>query len=479
MAIDLDESLDRRSPEADGFLKGLQGNILKAHGRHHAWHLIIDFGEPSDEKDWKERRGRVRSWIGGMAETRVTDALTQSKQEKADDCHTLLLSSAGYQFLDEKRPKEGGGAFRKGMQNSISDLHDPAFEEWEPVYQHRTDEIHALVIIANDDTTKLAAAKAKLEADVVGFGGRILVSEAGDQQTDVFNGKEREIEHFGYADGVSQPQFIYNGQAEKEAEKEKAFSQLTPLKRVLDEDRHARGTFGSFVVYRKLEQNVKSFNEAVQRVSDDLGLDIDLAGAMTVGRFKNGTPVTSYETRQSGYDPHNDEDFDFDNDEDKDGGRCPFHAHIRKVNPRGSVGGGLFGFIVRFLAKERKRRIVRRGITYGARPDRENGGEPPLAGVGLIFICYQNDISDQFEFIQKQWANDRKFPIRGKAGIDPVIGRAGGEEEDKDDPHYPTKWDAPKDDRQRVKFGEHVRLRGGEYFYAPSMQALKNLSAAE
>ena len=106
-----------------------------------------------------------------------------------------------------------------------------------------------------------------------------------------------------------------------------------------------------------------------------------------MGRFKNGTPVTNHQKSQSGYDPRNDEDFDFDNDEDRDGGRCPFHAHIRKVNPRGSVGSGLFGFIVRLLAKEKKRRIARRGITYGARPDRENGGEPPSSGVGLIFIC--------------------------------------------------------------------------------------------
>lgn len=476
MTIDLDEPLDRTSAEADQFLKGVQGNILKAHGRDHAWHLIIDFGEPSDEEDWEKRRGRVRDWIGVMAGSRVTDALTQEEQV-TDVFHTLLLSSAGYDYLKQKRPKEG--AFRKGMQDSISDLHDPEFDDWEDIYKHRTDEIHALVIVADNNTAELDAAKVELVAEVEGFGGRILVAERGVQLKDVFDGKERAIEHFGYADGVSQPQFIYKGQAEKEAEKSKAFSQLTPLRRVLDEDRHAKGTFGSFAVYRKLEQNVKSFDEAVKRVSDDVGLDLDLAGAMTVGRFKNGTPVTSHDQSQIGYKPDRHEDFDFDNDEDKDGGRCPFHAHIRKVNPRGSVGGGILGFIVRFLAKEKNRRIARRGITYGARPDRENGGELPSSGVGLIFICYQHDISDQFEFIQKQWANDRKFPRRGKSGIDPVIGRAGGDEEDKDDPHYPTEWDATEDDRQRVKFGEHVRLLGGEYFYAPSMQGLKNLSTAE
>ena len=193
-----------------------------------------------------------------------------------------------------------------------------------------------------------------------------------------------------------------------------------------------------------------------------------------MGRFKNGTPVTTNKTAKPNYDPNKDEDFDYEGDK---GGKCPLHAHIRKVNPRGALG-----FIVSIFAREKTRRIARRGITYGERPDRSNGGGkgPPSNGVGLIFICYQNDISDQFEFIQKQWANDPSFPkiFTGSSGVDPVIGQDKGKEIDRDDPHWPTKWDASKNARKRVKFGEHVKLLGGEYFFAPSMEGLRVLGKA-
>lgn len=416
MAIDMNKPLDSRSPEADAFLKGLQGNILKSHGRDHAWHLIISFGTPDTQEAWETGRRAAKQWINGIvADGRIINALTQKGLDKEkDDFHTLLLSSHGYQFLGEKRPKEG--AFRDGMRERASKLHDPDFEDWEAAYQHKAEDIHALVILANNDTAKLEAAKAKIESGLAGFGGRVLVAERGHQLRDNEN---RAIEHFGYADGVSQPQFIDDGSEPRRTK----FSQLTPLRRVLDQDRLVDGEFGSFLVYRKLEQNVKTFNAAVQNVANQTSGDPILAGAQAVGRFKNGTPITTHPTPKQGYDPNNDEDFNYDRDE---GGRCPLHAHIRKTNPRDSLG-----LIVAFLANEETRRIARRGITYGERPDFNGVGGVPSGGVGLIFLCYQNDIKDQFEFMQKEWANDPSFPniFKGRSGIDPVIAkiRAGKE----------------------------------------------------
>lgn len=49
----------------------------------------------------------------------------------------------------------------------------------------------------------------------------------------------------------------------------------------------------------------------------------------------------------------------------------------------------------------------------------------PETGVGLLFMCYQSDISNQFAFIQKRWgANDRDFQVPG-AGFDPINGSGG------------------------------------------------------
>ena len=75
-------------------------------------------------------------------------------------------------------------------------MNDPVVGKWETRYQRRPDEIHALVIIANDDTTKLEEARVKIELEVARFGGEILAGERGNQRTHKFDGKERDIEHF-------------------------------------------------------------------------------------------------------------------------------------------------------------------------------------------------------------------------------------------------------------------------------------------
>src|SRR5262249_46751559 len=132
-------------------------------------------------------------------------------------------------------------------------------------------------------------------------------------------------------------------------------------------------------------------------------------GALVVGRFENGTPVVLQPIEGR---PTN----NFTYDEDPDGAKCPFQAHIRKVNQR--------------QAETRSRRIARRGITYGARePEpQDNPGleEVPAAGVGLLFMCYQKNIVKQFEYLQFVYANNPGFPAGQEPGIDPLIGQPGG-----------------------------------------------------
>jgi deferrochelatase/peroxidase EfeB len=65
---------------------------------------------------------------------------------------------------------------------------------------------------------------------------------------------------------------------------------------------------------------------------------------------------------------------DFHYDLDPVGRQCPLFAHIRKTNPRGDVPRYIRPGTEEF---ERARRIVRRGITYGERPDL---AQPPTGG---------------------------------------------------------------------------------------------------
>ena len=93
----------------------------------------------------------------------------------------------------------------------------------------------------------------------------------------------------------------------------------------------------------------------------------------------------------------------------------------------------------------------------------------------MLFMCYQEDIGDQFEFMQDAWANSPSFPkfpiFGGHVGGDPLIGQL-----DPDDrwQKWPREWS--KEDTLDFDFGGFVTLKGGEYFFAPSLPFLKTIA---
>jgi Dyp-type peroxidase family len=284
------------------------------------------------------------------------------------------------------------------------------------------------------------------------------------------------IEHFGYVDGRSQPLLLVED-IKKEATNKNGgidvWDPTFPLKQVLVK---CPGgllkdlSFGSYFVFRKLEQNVKGFKEKEKAIAVQLGLseeDAELAGAMIVGRFENGVPVILQPTDKLKDPVRN--NFDFSND--TQGNKCPFHSHIRKTNPRGDSVRE-FGVT---LEEERSHIMARRGITYGARNaeiDAEGQiielKDKPIGGVGLLFMAYQSDIANQFEFTQISWANNPKF-VKDNAGIDPVIGQG----ENPTSQQQAVKWG--EDTKKTIDFQGFVSMKGGEYFFAPSISFLKNI----
>ena len=344
------------------------------------------------------------------------------------------------------------------MRDRGDRLNDPKPTTWEADYRYEDDnkQAHALLIVADNDVPALEERVKSVSEELTAFGAEVLVAERGHQQR---NNDGKAVEHFGYRDGVSQPLFIVEAGDDPETQPGGVkFDQRTPLKRVLEEDRLAKGHYGSFLVYRKLEQDVDSFNEAVKKVANQLGQSENFVGAQAIGRFKNGTPLALSGVKDPNFSTTGEGRFDYDDDDGGD--NCPLHAHIRKVNPKNSLG-----FFRGIFAREKKRRIARRAITYS-----EKSGK-----VGLLFICYQADIKDLFEFIQRRWANSHNFSRPG-TGLDPVIGQDGGPQEPNDHPDWTTEYGSKE--RRRIAFGEHVRLRGGEYFFAPSIEGLRKLGTA-
>ena len=463
------EEVRIEKPEYTALLNNLQANILWAHGRTHARHVFIRFTAD---------RAVARTWISNVVGPTVTTAreqLTQRNRRDADPGFDgglvtgFFLSAKGYEHLglDTKRFES---VYRRGMKSQKTNVvaaitgsrnKDPDPDTWEVGFQG---EIHAMVSVADTDPAVANGAADRIRASLAGIGEVLTVEEGTVLRRRTQDGEPEPIEHFGYFDGISNPVFTWQDLARERPETaaRENWDPGAPLSLVLADDPHSNETdaYGSYLVYRKLAQDVALFNQRVVELASSLGVDPDLAGAMVVGRFKDGTPVVHDTVPSPGQEVAN----DFNFREDREGSRCPFHAHIRKVNPRGTTP-------LTSSESERRRRIVRRGIPYG--PLLEDAADA-AAPRGLLFMCFQQDIDHQFEFIQRTWVDSVIFPkgilLESNTGDDPLIGQDPDEAQ-----RWPKRWDDPSAGRKTFNFESAVTLRGGEYLFAPSIPFILSL----
>lgn len=232
---------------------------------------------------------------------------------------------------------------------------------------------------------------------------------------------------------------------------------------------------GSFLAVRKLRQDVEAFDnamsEAVAAVADQAtGLGREDLMAKILGRWpadhaKSGQPLAEV----IGPDPLSN---DFHFDKDPKGVVCPFHAHIRRANPR----------IVAPEAGARPPRIARRGMSYGPLHDRAANDPAKIKESygqerGLVFMAYNANLGEQFEVIQSWVAGGNS--AGGYSGVsDPLLGLAepGKKrffrfEHDGKAVHMPLDGS----DQLHVEPRPFVRLEWGAYLFAPSVKALAML----
>jgi len=303
-------------------------------------------------------------------------------------------------------------------------------------------------------------------------------------------------EHFGFMDGVGQPTFdrerkdrqqkrtghateLRLGEFVLGYENEYRSRSLTPTVAVERDPenalppsadssaRHDLGLNGSYLVFRQLAQDVPAFWGFVTKAASALWPE-DPDGptrlaAKFVGRWPSGAPLV----RNPDSDPFDGEvqknpenNFAFAA-EDPHGLACPFGAHIRRSNPRDSLGP------TPGQAREsaNRHRLLRRGRLYGDQI--ENVLVPDGKERGLLFICLNADIERQFEFVQQTWINNPVF-----AGLyheaDPLIGNQAG-----CSGHFTVQADPL---RLRVPgLASFVQVLGGGYFFLPGLRALRFL----
>ena len=483
MPVTLTAPLAWKKANADELklLQSLQGNILKGHGRDFTANIFFKLN-PAKQV---EARRALRE-ITNFHITSAHQQLLEAEQFKAGGAGStpfvhLALSFKGYQALGLAASAPNDPDFQAGMKApaSLAALADPPINSWEQAFQQ---DIHGVLIAAHDKRSEAAALTRSLEALIQEGGGTVVHVQHG---AALRNKDDVGIENFGYVDGRSQPLLL---QEDIDSENAKAGSSrwdpAFPLNAALIDDPGVTDgfSFGSLFVFRKLEQDVRGFKTREQQIADVLELNgeaRELAGAMIVGRFEDGTPVTVSDEARGGAPSNN---FNYTGDAGK---RCPLHAHIRKSNPRGSGGAEL-------EPVERAHLMPRRGIPYedvkrNIHPDELpesqtlaefNTGVAPLlptGGVGLLFMAYNRQIAQQFKFTQQTWVNSTGFPLQppGVHGIDPVIGQGP---HNLIDQKLPKQWDTPAaGTSNNVSFAGFVKMRGGEYFFAPSLTFLRNL----
>ncbi len=106
-----------------------------------------------------------------------------------------------------------------------------------------------------------------------------------------------------------------------------------------------------------------------------------------------------------------------------------------------------------------------RGITYG--PALPGGAPEDGEDRGVLFMCFQASIERQFEFVQAQWFNDGNA-FRLGDDKDVLLGDHDGTGKAVV-PGRPPLLIHP--------LPRLVTLRGGDYFFCPSVAALRHLSA--
>lgn len=468
--VELDPTLEFSPPDGVTLNREeIQGDILRAYGNHYdcTTYVFVKLASQRAGREWlSELAGQISDdapWTG--------DAKPPHHLNVAFTASGLKKLGVPEEVLDSFSPE-----FKLGMAaraDRLGDRGDSDPKHW--VKGLGTGAAHVLVTVNALDPEPLEEAMARLKPLIAKHGHTIVHERAAHLLKDA-------REHFGFGDGFAQPSI--RGATEDRAKgggvplPDGKWRPLEPGEfilgypdedTVLDEQRRLPaapigplGVNSTYMVWRQLHQDVARFRRATKAAAKHYeGGDERKLRAKIVGRWDDGSPLITHPDAPASDTPGADpltNDFGY-HAEDPEGARCPIGAHVRRSNPRDSLGWeGRLTF---------RHRIIRRGMPYG---------EPLADGVlddpeskperGLVFVCFQANIARQFEAIQVQWLNDGNIFGLGH-DADFVMGtqKPGGSMVIQGDcPFYLSGQD---------KF---VTTRGGEYLFVPSLSGVRAIA---
>ncbi len=517
-------------------LHDIQGNIVKAYGRYGFPKGRYVFFSVRDQE-------RGRQFIQALVPRITTSAPWRERGKNSGTAPVpevttnIAFSYHGLRELGVPRaslqtfPDE----FAMGMRarrDILGDDGSSAPEHWDPIWQE-PDAIHIFVAIHGQDERCLELRYQEIVTLVERSAGGVvlLTGHRGEGGRDdlpyqaasaiYIDGVPSPKEHFGFTDGISNPFFKGTGAHESSvmgggkptglpAETRLGWRALETGEFLLGYKDEALelpeapspkllSNNGTFMVYRKLHENVASFDAYLEHVGAEYPGGKEALAAKFAGRWRNGAPISTFPTEkeanafaeewaqaklaiaQAGnkeqrerakerFSKLNEKFVAFDYTKDIEGGGCPLGAHARRANPRSALE---FGKLLAFEtpgALSNRRRLIRRGLPYGdAQKTRDDKSEQ-----GIIFMALNASLRRQFEFVQQQWMNyGNDFRLANEK--DPLVGNHGSDERGHGTGQMvvQSKEDDPKPPFFCSKLPRFVETRGGEYFFVPSLSALR------
>jgi Dyp-type peroxidase family len=374
------------------------------------------------------------------------------------------ISYAGLQALrvPEQSLQSFPEAFRQGMAARARELRDEGVNDpqhWEASFGKG--QIHIALSVFSDSLEKKQRVLANAHEQIEKATGISVLLK------DDFGAQPGDLNSLGYKDGIDQPPVEGSGVAPLPGQGrpikagefilgypgEAGVPLPMPQPEIL-------GRNGTFIGLRKYQSRVGAFNRFLHENSHT-EQERELLAAKLIGRWRSGAPLTlapEVDNRTLGADPQRNNDFNYAND--PHGLQVPLGSHIRRMNPRDSR--------LTLLTDNNLHRVIRRGTTYGPPYDAnalsEQDDEVPH---GSYFLFISAKAMATIEFLQKEWINDGNFIGVGEER-DPIIGLQ----------QEGAIFTIPREPVRRRIHSIHTFnvLRGGEYFFMPSISALQWLA---
>jgi deferrochelatase/peroxidase EfeB len=488
-------------------LADIQGFITSGYGHlSHAAYLFLHFHDADAARQWIGVLGpaitSARPWPKTPDRQKIKPAVAYNIAFTANGLAALRLPA---RVLCTFPVEFQEGMTRQTRSRLLGDTEESAPENWEFGGSDHTP-IHAVVIVhavSEAALDRASEAQRALLADTAGG-----VSElAGTMQ----RGYRPDADHepFGFHDGIAQPAVAgIAGEGVPTGEfilgYRNHYGIIPPgpvvprefdpdgLLPALDNPYHAHeslhdlGLNGSYVVYRKLQQDVVGFwrfmkQEAVRFKGEEDAAFIVWLAARCVGRWPGGaalalSPLTD--------DPQLRDRDDFSYRDDPHGLACPLGAHVRRTNPRDDIKPYP---AAESLSMSEAHRLLRRARVFGPHlMGPENLANPGSAASrsrllalpddgrprGIHFFCVNASIRSQFEFVQQTWCNNPRF-----GGLndnkDPISGDNGRSGE----PPSRMTISTPSRQLRTSPLPRFVTVRAGAYLFMPGLTALSFLGA--